>query len=128
MPAIANVIRPARVVFDGQSLNVVPGPVTTFPYRTMRYFPTVPYRLADIVVPGTSWTVLTASVAQRTDRWATSAPFTILNMCGGTSDIWTPENNDGPTVYADMVTYANGRRALGYDYIIAETIAPSTTF
>lgn len=121
-------VRRARVVFDGQSLNVVPGPVTTFPYRTMRYYPNVPYSLNDVAVSGTSWTVLNANAPQRVDPLASLAPFTILNMCGGTSDLWAPELNDGPTVYADMVAYANARRTAGFDYVIAVTIAPSTTF
>lgn len=119
----AGTTRGPRFVFDGQSLNFAPL-ATNYPRTTMANFPAVPWN--NIGVAGTSWTVLGNTALQRTDRWAAKSNFSVLIMCGGTSDILAPESNDGPTVYSDMVGYGNARRAAGFDYVIATTITPDT--
>lgn len=116
----------SRVVFDGQSLNAAPIG-NSYPLKLMNGpYRGIPWR--NVPIAGTSWTVLGNTVASRTHPYATKARWAILCMCGGTSDLQAPESNDGPTLYADMASYANGCRTAGYDYIIGTTVTPSTQF
>lgn len=89
-----------------------------------------------IAVGGKSWTVLTSgdsevrSAADRYHAIANDQPvIAVLN--GGQSDLlptgWG-ENQSGASAYADLISYCNLIRTLGVDYIIVETVSPSTIF
>lgn len=115
---------PWIVVFDGQSLNLVPGPVATYGYKVMSGRG-LPWRItAKSGVPWEGnpvpWSDLTDDAATRTHPLAKAARQACLVMCGGQSDIWA--NDTAAQVYADEVAYANAARSAGFDWIIGTTI------
>ena len=107
----------AIVVFDGQSLNRVPVP--DFPALVMKDFEGVDAE--NVAVNGYSWTLLAESAAKRRDPYAKG--FAVLVMVGGTSDV--AAGDDGPTIYADMRSYAESAREAGFDRVIAGTLQPA---
>ena len=110
---------PYLVVFDGQSLNLLPGPLSGgYPATTMASFPGVPY--VNVAIGSTSWTDLYTTRVARLHPHANGGLITILCMCGGTSDIVA--GDDGGTVYADEVSYGNAARTAGFNYVIATTL------
>jgi hypothetical protein len=106
------------VVFDGQSLNLVPSP--SYPTLAMQGLGGVDFEI--IAVNGASWTLLSEDVEDRRDPLGDDG-YSVLVMVGGTSDV--VGGDDGPTIYADMRDYAASARAAGYDRIIAATIQPA---
>ncbi len=113
------------LVFDGQSLNNVPGALTCYPNEVM---PLLPFKAAYKVVAlnGISWTEL-ATTAE--ERWAPyvsdkrMASSMALVMCGGQTDIWGGDS--GAQVYADEVAYAAAARSAGFDRVYAMTTVPN---
>src|SRR4051812_6285661 len=90
-----------RVVFEGQSLNILPGGVGgtgNFAVQVMASFPTVPTNNPS--VGSTAWDTLLYSASQRTFPYFLKAEYAIMVMNGGTSDIST-QNNTGAQLYAD---------------------------
>ena len=119
---------PWIVVFDGQSLNLVPGALTTYCYKVMSGRG-VPWRItAKSGIPWignpTPWSDLSDDAATRTHPLAKAATQSVLVMCGGQSDLWADDT--AATLYADGVTYANAARAAGFDWIIGTTITANS--
>jgi hypothetical protein len=124
-------------LFDGQSLNIWPlavGAADSYPEQLMRTLGKRSWWV--IAVGGKSWTVLTsgdAEVAPATTRYrARTGPQPIIAVLnGGQSDVlptgWG-ENQTGASAYADLIAYCNLIRSLGVDYIIVETLSPSTVW
>lgn len=121
---------PYGIVFDGQSLNLIPGS-NTYPMQMMAEleFDGYPLPWANVARGGASWTELTNG----TDLYP-AAPLrlypraniglqTVLVLCGGTSDIFT-EGDTGAEIYADMELYADNARGAGFDFVVAQTITP----
>lgn len=114
-----------RVVFDGQSHNLVPGIGNIwvdgpgFPYYVMEDRG-IPYTI--VAIGGYSWTALAPSVSTRLYPTVSGAEKTVLVMNGGSHDVI--DGDSGATVYADMVSYASGARAAGFSHILACTIPP----
>jgi hypothetical protein len=110
-----------RVVFDGQSLNVIPAPPDNYPAQLMagRGWP-----FTNVAISGISWTVLQMSITERTLKYGAIPGQAILVMTGGTTDLGA-EGDTGATVYAQMGAYANLCRAAGFDRILVNTITPS---
>jgi hypothetical protein len=114
------------VVFDGQSLNILPGGNAGMPYKLMigqsraaRYIDP-----ALISIGGHSWTQLSTNQAQRCNIYANSGLTTILVMNGGTSDI-TLEGDIGTTIYANERDYALAAKAAGFDKVLICTTTKS---
>lgn len=126
----------ARVVFDGQSLNLsVPAGASEadrWPNVLMQDY-VEPW--ANVSRGGASWTALLAgdgmTVQPAVDRlWPqadNSAAKTILIMCGGTSDILF-ETNTGAETMADAIAYADAARTAGFSHVIGSTIPDTTLF
>jgi len=113
---------PWRVVFDGQSLNLVGLNLdltthTTYPEQVMADRRVV---WNNVAISGASWTVLATTAATRLHPLANRNDNTLLVMCGGTADI--AAGDSGATLYADEVAYANAARTAGFDYIICTTL------
>ena len=113
----------SRVVFIGQSLNLVPFG-STYPDQLMASFPKVPY--TNSAVGGAAWNGLTKVREFQVKPWATRAAVSILIMNGGTTDIAVGAT--GADTYAAMGSYATWATSNGYDYVIGTTITPDTAF
>jgi hypothetical protein len=131
-PATPTPTAPNAVIFDGQSLNLLPGGyrgATSYPGQTMASFSSSVAAWDVTAVGSASWTALgqePIAASHRLFPYADMAPFTVLVMCGGTRDIL--EHDSGATVYADMESYADAARAAGFDYVIGTTITDSAIF
>lgn len=112
-----------RVVFDGQSLNIVPT-TSSYPAQTMANAPGVPWK--NVAIGGAAIVQLTRTVADRVDRWPALSAYTIYVLCEGTTEIGLAET--GADFYTAIGAYADHARSVGYDYVIATTISPSTIF
>lgn len=130
--AVANVrSSQCRVVFDGQSMNVLPVFPDNYPAQLMLGRGII---FRNVAISGISWTVLQASMTTRTLPFAGKAQLSILVLCGGTTDLALPgdmaggEANTGAQAYTDMQSYATAARAAGFDSIIANTLTPSDAF
>src|SRR5262245_54996505 len=113
MPAFKARSSTARVIFDGQSLNWYPlAPARNYPIQVMNdyTFAGVPWH--NSAVSGSSWTTLYRTDEYRVHPYATRAGWSILVMCGGTTDVGS-ELDPPATVYADMESYADAARAAG---------------
>ena len=116
--------RPARrVIFDGQSLPLVPATATlAFPARVMSGRG-VPWTVT--AVGASSWTAFSCSAAAtRTHIYGPMADRSILVMAGGTTDL--TDGDTGAQAFADAISYADAARTAGFDRVIALTIPPST--
>lgn len=122
---------PWRVVFDGQSHNLLPGNVEPAPPWEAISGPehlNYPSRLmagrgipwTNVAIGGASWTTLATTAATRLWPIAGTATATILVMVGGTNDI--TDGDTGAQAYADAVSYAEAARTNGFGPIIAGTI------
>lgn len=117
-------MRPAHVVvFDGQSLNIMPVG-NTYPALTMAGRGQ-PWSVVGIAA--TSFTQLATTAASRVHPLAKPYAESTLVLCGGTSDLST-EGDSAATVLSDMVAYAAAARTAGFTRVIALTITPSTGF
>lgn len=58
---------------------------------------------------------------------AESSDRTVVLLNGGQQDIGS-ENDSAATVLADMESYADTRRAAGWDYVVAYTVPHSTGY
>lgn len=117
---------PTFVVFDGQSLLLLPGGGVTLPAVLMASFPGV--KRNNRAVGSTSWTALAADVAQRRNPYLKIGVRTVLYLLGGQSDLAT-ELDSGATVAADQAAYATSARAVKSGlYVIGTTIPPSTAY
>lgn len=110
-------VRPARVVFDGQSLNLI----GQYPPKLMAQFPGVDW--VNEAIGSQPWQTLSAW-AQRVDRWANTALYTIYMMNGGSSNIFLNAIEPGTTAAAREATMAQGRKAAGFDYVLNITLTP----
>ena len=114
------------VTFDGQSLNLLPGPLDGgYPATLMANYPTVAWNNA--AKGATSMSGLALTAASRLLPHANAAVSTILILVDGQSDIAT-ENDTGAALYAEEVSYANAARAAGFNVVIGTTIVPSTDY
>jgi hypothetical protein len=112
-------------VFDGQSLNNLPGSPNNYVSLIVAEFPLA--RRNNISINGASWTNLRARRATIRDPLLKVGKNTVLSLLGGTSDIWDADDEDA--VYADMVDAAESARLVNPDVkVIAHTISPSITF
>jgi hypothetical protein len=117
---------PFRVVFDGQSLNVIPpyeGNILgwSYPWYLMRGRG-IPASV--VAVSGQSWTTLFTTIESRLYPVLNRADVTVLIMCGGTSDI--ASGDSGAQLYADHRQYADAARTEGATYVIATTLVGNT--
>lgn len=123
-------VRPADlIVFDGQSLNLVPNAAQSFPTKTMAtgITHTAWYNAA---ITATSWTQRAVDAAERVDKRLRSVPTTgicTLFDTAGTRNI-AALNQDAATAFAEAAAYWADRRTAGFDLIVASTLAPSTSF
>lgn len=125
---------PYSMVFDGQSLNLIPG-AATYPSQMMDGFEIdgAPPSWSNVAEGGASWTVLGSGgvgvvpAAQRLFPHLHQGLTTFLILCGGTSDVL--ENDSGAQIYADMETYVNAAKAVNAGLVVvAQTITPCTIF
>lgn len=113
-----------RVVFTGQSLNVVPA-TNSYPMQLMNgYFPRVLWH--NSAVSGAAWSSLDKTKNVLEAPWAAIAKYSILVMNGGTTDLVL--DSTGLDVYTAMGAHATWARSVGFDYIIGTTITPDTGF
>lgn len=116
---------PARVVWDGQSLNLYPAAPLNVPTRTMAQFPDVPW--ANIAIDGQGFGQLAGSAAARRDPQARTTGVDALVLNGGQGDVLEIPGNvwgsqTGAVAYARMSAYATSARAAGFDVIVACTL------
>ncbi len=124
MPVCSVRTQPAALVFDGQSLNLIPfGQWGTngFPQRVAAGLG-LPWENPSI--GGKDWDTLQQDAATRTYIYGKFAAKTILVMNGGTSDVQLGDS--GAQVYTDMSTFADGARTAGFSKVCALTITKFT--
>jgi hypothetical protein len=111
-----------KVVFDGQSHNLVPAD-KSYPSYLMSG-----RRLSwtNVAVGGQGWTQLRTTAATRLFPQFKGAQTTILIMNGGTQNML--DNQTGAQIYADAWLYADQARAAGADYVICTTIQNAGPF
>lgn len=117
----------ASVVFDGQSLNVLPGGVNSYPYKVMALVNDISGPHVIFSVPGVggqSWTNLAQSQSRTIPHAFDAATHNVWVGVGGTGDIRI-DNNTGAELYADTAGYAQDMTAAGYTYIIGTTTTPA---
>lgn len=118
---------PVRLIFDGQSHNIVPFPPILgqpYPWHLTRGRG-VPWGV--VAVSGSSWTVLLTDIDERLYPTLGHATTTVLLMSGGSSDV--VDGDTGAQIYTDHVTYADlARTADPTIKIIACTLLGSTGF
>lgn len=113
-----------RIIFDGQSLNLISTDAeTTYPIFVMEGL-SLPYSV--VAVGGQSWTSLAGTAPTRLHPYGGTADTLTLVMTGGSSDIL--DGDTGATVMADAVAYADAARAAGFDNVICTTIPPTIAF
>lgn len=114
------------VVFDGQSFNLLPGPLNGgYPVTLMNtYFPTIAW--SNVSIGAMSWTKLSATATHRCYVHGNDGLTTVLIMNGGTNDI-TSEADSGATLYADQGAYATAAKAAGFDLIICLTLTKANS-
>lgn len=113
-------ISTTRVVYDGQSLNIVPAS-SSYPMQTMSVYKWVPY--SNHGVGGASFQQNVGTRQFRIDQWPTKSQYTIYIICQGTTDL--SFDATGAQVYASMYGATDYARSIGYDYCIATTITPA---
>ena len=120
-------VRPSNlIVFDGQSLNLVPDLTLCFPVKMMAtgITGTAWYNRG---ISATTWRERTADVAGRADALlSTVSGIKTLIDTAGTKNI-----NQGMAavdIFAEASAYWTARRAAGFDNIIACTVSPATDF
>ena len=109
-----------RVVFDGQSLNLIPAGYPSYPIQTMKDRSEA---YCVVAIAGTSWTTLATTAATRLHPLGPLATTSVLVMNGGTQDVL--DGDSGATIMADAVSYADNARAAGFDFVIITTIPPA---
>lgn len=107
---------PVRIVFDGQSMNILPYP-RHIPFFTM-HGTGVPYIITGY--PGYGWTQLTPTQEARLVPQVRNKPglTDVLVMNGGQGDILGDFDTTGEEAFATAVTYATAARSYGFSYII----------
>ena len=112
---------PVRVVFDGQSLNLVPidHPELSFPARVMAGRG-IPWHNAAVSGVGWAWLAGDASTRLFPQARARVGCTDILVMQGGQTDIFL--NHTGAEVYDLAVDYAIAARSAGFDKVILTTM------
>lgn len=114
---------PTGVVFDGQSLPVLPAAPNNFPTVAMASFPGVGWK--NVSQAGADVAALTVSVGRRrVAEKANMALSVVFVLCEGTSDC-ANNNHTGLQMYDEQVVYANARRAEGYNIIVGCTLVRS---
>ena len=78
-------------------------------------------------IGGTSWTNLAPTAPTRVDVYAEVTGLTVLSMNGGQHDI-AVENDSAAKALTDFESYADARRAAGWDRVIVATVCDSTTY
>jgi hypothetical protein len=117
MPALSHV-KPVRVVFDGQSLNLI----GQYPSQLMARYPGVDWVVEAI--GSQPWQTLMAT-SWRVDRWANMSQYSIYMMNGGSSNIFLGTMTEsGAAAASREASVAQGRKAVGYDYVINMTLTP----
>ncbi len=113
------------VVFEGQSLNVIPISGSAYPYQLMSG------RSSSFVLPeltaiiGTPLSTLATTAAIRTYPHADSAPNTMLVIEGGQTDM---AFNTAASMYALFKNCAVNAKAAGFSKVVVHTLCPATIF
>jgi hypothetical protein len=113
------------LVFDGQSLNGVPGPGASYPHKLLARLDPKPER-ADVWTNGRSWADLETDAGARLSPLVIDGRPTVLLMCGGQSDLL--DGVDGHELLDLEMGYAAGARDAGVDSVVIFTIVPSTAY
>jgi hypothetical protein len=112
-------------IFDGQSNTLSPTMMSAYPAKLMNTFLAgIPYM--NVAVPGTTYKQRTDTAPSRVDIYPQYCQQIILFAEGGVHDILEGLNAD--QIGARVKTYVTGRRAAGYDAVVAATIPPSTYY
>lgn len=124
MTAVAARCPRNRVVFDGQSLNLLPigsrWPSLAMARRGEHW--------NNQSNGSTSWTSLHKRAPQIVYPLAALASNAVLVLgIGGETDLMD-ESDSGATVYADLVAYSAAAKTAGFDKVLGLTIPPSTAF
>lgn len=116
------------IVFDGQSLNLVPSATTSFPFKTMATGIThTHWHVA--AVSGTTWLERTPRASVLVDKlWLTvpTSGVATLYDTGGTKNI--ANNMNAADTFAQAAAYWAARRSAGYGLIVASTLSPTSGF
>lgn len=113
------------LVFDGQSLNGVPGPRASYPSKLLARLDPQPERV-DVWTKGRSWADLDTDAPTRLHPLAADGRQTILLMCGGQSDLLG--GADGAELLDLELGYAAAARNAGFGHIVVFTVVPSTAY
>lgn len=108
----------ARVIFEGQSLNVIPLTPSNMPDLTMQGLSNE-YPYWNVAIGGTAWSTLDDTAASRFHQLLNWGPSVIV-LTGGTADV--SENDTAETLYSDLLIHANNSRVAGADRVIVTTI------
>lgn len=116
---------PFRIVFVGQSLNIIPASPNNYPTLLMaEHGVGIPY---NIVTPmnlaGAAWYDLDNTFPQTLYPLVDLCQTAVLVMCGGTSNI--QEGQTGQQYYDSEVAVAQAAAAAGFAVIVNTTLCPS---
>lgn len=118
MPRAKCHVKPVRVIFDGQSLNLI----GQYPSQLMARYSGIDWVVEAI--GSQPWQTLMAT-SWRVDRWANMSQYSIYMMNGGTSNIFLGTMTEsGSAAAAREAAVAQGRKAAGYDYVLNVTLTP----
>lgn len=114
------------IVFDGQSLNIVPTVPLSFPTKVMATGITGTTS-TNAGITATTWLERQGDVTQRVDRFLLSCSGTkTLIDTAGTRNI--NQSMTAADIFAEASDYWQARRDAGFDQIIALTVSPTTDF
>lgn len=118
------------IVFDGQSLGLVPTLALSFPTKMMStgVVHTVWYNRA---ISATTWLERAVDVTNRVDRLLRCVPTSTASVKTLFDTAGTKNINNGQTaaqIFSEASTYWTARRTAGFTKIIACTVSPSTDF
>jgi lysophospholipase L1-like esterase len=114
---------PVRVVFDGQSMNVIPSYPDNAPWFAMSGR-NIPW--ANVAINGQGWYDLTPTINTRLAPQARNRAgcIDVLVMNGGQGDVLNASPSGGQTgavCYQRAIDYADLARDIGFQYVILAT-------
>jgi hypothetical protein len=125
MPVVANPTSSIRVLWCGQSYNILPGGVkgtTSIPTVSMRAWPEIPYDVLPPAYGSMSWTTLFKMASQDWPWLAARTTRTVAVLNGGQQDL-SGELDSGPKVASDLSAYTSMlRSSYGVDKVIGVTV------